>query len=309
MNGVLVIDKPRGLTSHDVVARVRRASGLARVGHTGTLDPLATGVLPLVVGRATRLARFMSAADKDYIAAIRLGWSTDTYDATGVATYDAAGVASRVPQPEGRGVVEPGRKAVEAVLDSFRGTYLQQPPPFSAKKIAGVRAYALARKGDTVQPAPVRVTVSVLDLLSLEGSLLTVLITCTAGFYVRALAHAVGERLGTGAHIEALRRTRSGTFDERHALPVDEVERDWPAAMARIVPLETLLPGLPRFTLTDEGVRRVSHGHDIDAACLMDCDAPFPEGPVRLVDGAGSLLAIAEQQGAPAVLHPAVVLI
>src|SRR3954453_19276487 len=217
MNGVLVVDKPIGPTSHDVVARVRRILGERRIGHTGTLDPLATGVLPLVIGRATRLARFLSASDKTYEAEVTLGLATDSGDKEGrTVGVPYAGAL-------------PGPAAVEQALGQFRGSFLQRPPALSAKKIGGVRSYALARQarfaqggpaaaGDvstTREPAavvldPVTVTVSRLEILNYGAPTLLLRIVCSAGFYVRSLARDLGEALGTGGHLTALRRTASG---------------------------------------------------------------------------------------------------
>jgi tRNA pseudouridine55 synthase len=314
MNGVLVVDKPAGPSSHDVVARVRRATGVRRVGHTGTLDPLATGVLPLVVGRATRLARFVAAGEKVYEARIRLGVATDTYDVQGtpVAPPDAsAGL--------------PDRAHLEAALAAFRGEFLQQPPPFSAKKIAGVRAYALARRHAPVAPAPVTVRVSALDVLGFDGSSVDLRIACSAGFYVRSLAHDLGVRLGCGAHLEALRRTRAGEFDVAQAVPLATVEAEGRAALARLVPLEALLPAWPRAVLTEAGAARVKHGAAVAPAALAEppvrdgegeprsevapvagADAA-PEPFVRLFSPRGRLVALA-RRGPGGVLHPVVVL-
>ncbi|MCA1561053.1 MAG: tRNA pseudouridine(55) synthase TruB [Acidobacteria bacterium] len=226
MNGVLVIDKPAGPTSHDVVARVRRATAIRRVGHTGTLDPLATGVLPLVLGRATRLARLLSEADKAYDAVVRLGTATDSYDAQGQAIATSRDAVPIDPASIARGTIE-------AALDTFRGTYLQAPPPFSAKKIGGVRAYALARRREPVQPAAVTVSVHRLDLLGVEGTRVELRVVCSAGFYVRSLAHGLGAVLGCGAHLEALRRTRSGEFGLDAAVPLDAIEQAGLAALDR----------------------------------------------------------------------------
>lgn len=295
MDGLLIIDKPSGPTSHDVVARVRRVLGERRIGHTGTLDPAATGVLPLVVGRATRLARFLSASDKSYDASIRLGIATDTYDAHGT------------PAGARHGGPWPSREAIERALDAFRGTFLQQPPAFSAKRIDGRRSYALARANSLRAPAPAAVTVLRLDLLGVDDGHVTLRVDCSAGFYVRSLAHDLGERLGVGAHLAALRRTRSGEFVLADALPLESAERDPAAARAAVVPLARMLPGLASVVLTDEGVRRVVHGRDIGAGDVM---AGLPADPrtVRLLDSGGGLLAIAEPTTTPGVLHPSIVL-
>src|SRR5687768_8311236 len=190
MDGVLIVDKPSGPTSHDVVARVRRALGTKRIGHTGTLDPLATGVLPLVIGKATRLASLLSSSEKTYEAAVRLGCATETFDA---AERQAAGMAPP-PAPDVR------REDVERALDEFRGEYLQTPPRYSAKKIGGIASHRLARRNQPAQPAAVRVSVSELRLLDVRDGLVQLTVTASAGFYVRCLAHELGRRLGCGGH-------------------------------------------------------------------------------------------------------------
>jgi tRNA pseudouridine55 synthase len=318
MDGLLVVDKPAGPTSHDVVARVRRVLRERRVGHTGTLDPIATGVLPLVVGRATRLARFLSASDKAYEAVVALGCATDT--------GDAAGRPLGTPQHERL----PSRAAIERALDAFRGTFLQQPPAFSAKKIGGTRSYRVARQtrathagsdpgsdpqaGDRVRPSPIAVTLRSLDLVDVDGNRVTLRLECSSGFYVRSLAHDLGERLGVGAHLAALRRTRSGDYTLADALPLDAAELDATAAAARLIPLARMLPGLPALSLSPEGVRRARHGQDLRPQDAENgLKPPFGEkGPhplfVRLVDPAGDLMGIARPADAPGLLHPFVIL-
>ena len=315
MDGLLVIDKPAGPTSHDVVARLRRVLRERRIGHTGTLDPGATGVLPLVLGRATRLARFLSARDKQYEAVIRLGTATDTYDAHGVPS----GVRHQGAWPS--------RSEIEAVLDTFRGTSLQQPPAFSAKKIEGRRSHRLARAARATSrpdrpdlPAPVPVTAQAIDLTSVEDDLVTLRIDCSAGFYVRSLAHDLGDRLGVGAHLTALRRTRSGDLTFADALPLDVAERDRDAARAAVIPLDRMLPSLSAVVLTHAGARHVAHGRDLGSADIAQ-DPPAAASPpcvrlplaaqqcVRLMTEGGQLLGIAEPAEAPGLLHPSVVLV
>jgi tRNA pseudouridine55 synthase len=311
MDGVLVIDKPCGPTSHDVVASVRRAIGIDRVGHTGTLDPMATGVLPLVIGRATRLARFLSAADKEYDAAIRLGDETDTDDACGRPTDPAdREVEAAEPGPK-RPPIDVARAELDAVLGSFVGTYEQTPPAFSAKKIQGVRAYALARRGEMVAPKAATVTVHRLALVSFDEGIVRVTLTCSPGFYVRALARDLGRRLRTGAHLSALRRVRSGAFDSQAAVPLASVERDGIDALQHLVPMHSLLGHLPALVLTGEGLRRAAHGHDVGPGDLahMEGLTLATTGPVRLLDEGGKLVAIAESGRVPGFLHPAVVVV
>jgi tRNA pseudouridine55 synthase len=327
MDGVVVVDKPEGLTSHDVVSAARRLLGERRIGHTGTLDPLATGVLPLVCGRATRLVRFLSAADKQYEATIRFGFTTDTYDITGEET-SRTGAA-------------PGREAVLRALDTLTGDYLQMPPAYSAKKVGGRRAYDFARNAETVQLAAVPVRVSGVELKAFEGESATVSLTCSAGFYVRAFACSLGEIVGTGACLAALRRTRSGEFGLDGAVSLDDLNRDDspddPSTLlgagqlaSWLIPMEQLLPGLPSLRLTGEGLIRVSHGRVVEAADLV---SPGPQDPayptrredpayptrragpvdppewVRLFDQGGALVALATPGAAPGSLHPSVVLI
>ncbi len=303
VDGVLIIDKPAGPTSHDVVARVRRALGLSRIGHTGTLDPLATGVLPLVIGRATRLASLFSATEKEYEAAVRLGAATETYDAA-----HRAGPAP--PAPEG---IDAAR--VERALDEFRGTYAQTPPPYSAKKIDGVPAYKRARRNDPVELRAVTVTVSDLSLSSYDDGLASLRVRSSASFYVRTLAHELGARLGCGAHLESLRRVRAGPFDQAAAVALATVEAEGRGASQWVIPMNRLLAHVPAVVLNERGVRRAAHGNDLapdDVAVPAGTGPTSPAGDQaagrwRLLDEAGTLLAIAEVRPGGA-LHPVIVL-
>ena len=293
MHGLLIIDKPAGPTSHDIVARVRRTLRTKRVGHTGTLDPLATGVLPLVVGSATRLASLLSGAEKEYVATIRLGRAT--------GTYDAAGLEGPPPDPPA-GI---DASAVDAALNHFRGRFRQMPPAFSAKKIGGVPAYKLARRKLPVQPAPVDVTIHCLTLERCAGGLATVRLTTSAGFYVRSLAHDLGQRLGCGAYLESLRRVRVGDYGEESAVPLDEFERDAVEADGRVIPMDRLLPELPAVILNEQEIRRATHGNEIRAEdrAGAPCSVKY-----RLLDSSGRLIAIAETLPG-GVLHPVTVLV
>ncbi|MEQ1573368.1 MAG: tRNA pseudouridine(55) synthase TruB [Vicinamibacterales bacterium] len=294
MDGVLVLDKPQGLTSHDVVAVVRRALHERRIGHTGTLDPLATGVLPMACGRATRLVRFLSAAEKEYDATILFGVTTDSYDITGIETSRTSSM--------------PRREAVVAALDSLRGEYLQVPPSFSAKKIDGQRAYALARRAEPVTLTAVTVRVPALELVEFDRDRCSVRLTCSAGFYVRSFAHALGERVGTGACLEALRRTRSGDFGLDVAVSVDELLAGSAEGPGGMLPIDTLLPQFPSVVVTDEGRARISHGREIGAREIVG-DAPGPVAWVRILDEGGALLAMGIPGAVQGSLHPEVVLI
>ena len=302
MDGVLVVDKPAGPTSHDVVARVRRALRTKRIGHTGTLDPLATGVLPLVIGRATRLASLLSGADKEYVAGVRLGLATETYDADGHVG----------PPPEAPAGIDFAQ--IASALDRFRGIFDQAPPAYSAKKIDGVAAYKLARRNMPVQPRPVSVNVSHLSLEAYEDGLARVRVRASAGFYVRSLAHDLGQGLGCGGYLETLRRVRAGAFSEGAAIPLDTIDRDGLDAVRLIIPLERLLPEVPSVVLNERGIRRAAHGNEL---ALEDRADPHPAGDTiddanpgrwRLLDGSGMLLAIAESRPG-GLLHPVIVLV
>jgi tRNA pseudouridine55 synthase len=313
LDGLLVVDKPAGPTSHDVVARVRRLLRQRQVGHTGTLDPLATGVLAIVVGRATRLARFVASGPKHYTAVVRLGFSTDTYDATGH------------PVGEPWTGVFPDAEAIDQALNAFRGTFLQSPPAYSAKRVGGKRSYRLARRRDrralesTVAPAdengvaipaPVAVTAASVVIVNVAGDQVTLQIACSPGFYVRALAHDLGQALGTGAHLAALRRTGSGglTLDDAVTLATLEAE-GVDAARAALIPTDRMLLSMPGVRLTETGVARATKGRDLGPA---DVDKGFPApdsgGPFRMLDRGGRLVAIGERAAASGLLHPAVVL-
>jgi len=308
MNGALIVDKPQGPSSHEVVARVRRATGIKRIGHTGTLDPLATGVLLLLAGRATRLARFLGAGEKAYAATVRLGVATDTYDATGQP------VSGGIPAGGGSPIAALDRAAIDAALESFRGVFRQGPPPFSAKKVSGVRAYKLARRRAPVALPPVMVTVHALELVAHEGTRLDLRLVSSPGFYVRSLAHDLGIRLGCGAHLEALRRTLTGGFRIEQAVALETIEAEGLDAVSRLIPMADLLPELPGLILTPRGVRRAAHGNAVEVAEVADRLDGAPtaveraQGLVRLLDREGRLLAIAEPGTGPA-LHPVVVLV
>jgi tRNA pseudouridine55 synthase len=323
IEGGLIVDKPSGPTSHDIVALARRALGESRIGHTGTLDPLATGVLVLLVGRATRLSQFLVTDEKEYLADVRLGVSTPTYDAASLGD----------PRCEGREARGEGRRArsasVEEVLSRFRGTYLQEPPPHSAKKIAGVPAYVKARRDLPVELQPVEVTVHELEIVapgatttpdetrssplaprSSDTSLLRLRIVCSAGFYVRSLAHDLGQALGCGAHLEALRRIRAGRFSLDRAVPVELLATRPESARARAIQMNELLGHLGAVTVSDEGARRAAHGNTIAPHhVLSDDGASTGRGnTVRLLDASGAVLAVAERRP-DALLHPLTVLV
>lgn len=294
MDGVLVVDKPEGPTSHDVVAWARRILGTPQVGHTGTLDPMATGVLVLVTGRATRLARFLTCQQKGYDATVRLGLSTDTWDRTGAPVDGGDG-----PVPEAA--------TIEQALQAFLGVRPQLPPPYSAKKIDGVRAHELARAGAAVAVEPSLVELRSCEVLAVNPPLLRLRLVSSAGFYVRSLAHDLGLALGCGACLEQLRRTASGDFGLEEAVAMDWLERHREEARNRVKPMEELLPAFPALVLDEGLARRVAHGNDIEVPGGR-MEEPAPAGHVRLLAPDGRLLAIAEPAGRPGILHPAVVL-
>ncbi|MBV9928242.1 MAG: tRNA pseudouridine(55) synthase TruB [Acidobacteria bacterium] len=304
MDGILIIDKPEGWTSHDVVARARRVLKEKRVGHTGTLDPFATGVLVLLVGRATRLAQFLSGAEKEYEATVRLGFATDTGDLTGVRreaerTADCATFKF---------------EELEAALSPLRGEFGQVPPMYSAKKVGGRKLYELARKGEEVAREAVPVRVSEFEIVrDGGGSFLTlnedatcdvrVRVVCSAGTYVRTLAESFGENLGTGAHLAALRRTRAGEFDLSRAISLEELPRLLDAGEEFLVPLEAALPHLPSAHLTAQDAARVRHGAAVRAEGLWEGGAH-----VALFDEGGALVAVGAWDAAAEVLRPRVML-
>ncbi len=296
MDGVLVVDKPEGPTSHDIVTWCRRRLDTRAVGHAGTLDPMATGVLVLVIGRATRLAQFLSGQPKAYDATIRLGISTDTWDRTGTAVSPA----SEGPWPDA--------VAVEACLSGLTGLRAQVPPPFSAKKIEGERAHRLARRGETVCVEAAMVELHACEVVAFEPPLVRVRLRSSAGFYVRSLAQELGQALGCGACLESLRRTASGAFTLADATDLMVLEADPATATSRLIPLERLLPDLPAVRLDELTARRAGHGNEVSLPGGAVDPALAAAPAVRLFDPAGRLLAIARPGGRPGVLHPAVVL-
>jgi tRNA pseudouridine55 synthase len=295
MDGILLIDKPSGPTSHDVVARLRGTSREKSIGHTGTLDPRATGLLPLVCGRATRLASLLSGEDKGYDATIRLGWATDTDDVEG---QPIGSPSSRLPSDD----------ELQAATLAFQGTFAQTPPTHSAKRLGGHKAYELARQAAPVALRAVPVTVRAFDVTGRDGAEVRIRVTATAGFYVRALARDLGEKLGCGAHLLALRRTRSGAFDVADAVPLAEAERMGRDVAARVIAPAEALPNLPAVQVTALGLKRAVHGNALGPEHLEGRWVPphGAGGPVRVLGPDGRLIALAHSRGGA--LHPAVVL-
>jgi len=282
MNGVLVIDKPQGPTSFEVVRRVKSALGLKRAGHTGTLDPMATGVLPVCLGEATKLAGLLTEGDKAYDAVVRLGMVTDTQDVTGTVL-------------ETRPVPPLSVELLEAALEQFRGTFSQLPPMYSAVKVKGKRLYERARAGESVERTPRRVTVSSLVLRDFSASECTLSVRCSKGFFVRTLAEDLGRALGCGGTLKSLRRTASGPFALDRALPLSQVEALGVAGtagratlVARIVPMAAALPDLPVVQITEPDAVRVLHGVPL----VLGPGAPV--GRVRVLGPDGALLAVGD---------------
>ena len=252
MNGLLVLDKPSGVTSHDVVAIVRRATGEKSIGHLGTLDPMATGVLPLLLGKYTRLAQFFGQAEKHYTGHIRFGFATDTFDADGVPAADT--------RPLNLSLEE-----LCALGQRFRGEIDQLPPVFSAKKINGVAAHKLARAGVQVAVKPVRITIHHFALTSLEGDTAAFTMLVSAGGYVRSVAHELGQLAGCGAHLSSLRRTRAGAFVLEQAITIDQLKSASAAELEALLPHpRTLLPEMPSVTVDDQVAGRLRNGMQVN---------------------------------------------
>ena len=277
--GLLLVDKPAGITSHDVVSIVRRAVRERRVGHTGTLDPFATGLLVVLVGRGTRLIPYVEGEPKVYEATIRFGAETDTDDSTGTVIKEAS---------------SPSDAAIASAIPALSGAIDQVPPAYSAKQVEGRRAYAAARSGAPLELPPARVTVHDWTILGREGDDLRVRISCGSGTYIRALARDLGRLAGSAAHLSALRRLRSGAFDVADAVSVADLE----AGEFELGALRDAIPSLPSRRLDPAELGRVSHGNAIDATDDSD--------RVALLDERDGLVAIAEREGAQ--LRPRLVL-
>lgn len=248
MNGILILDKPGGMTSHDVVSRVRRILQQRSVGHLGTLDPMATGVLPIVAGNFTRLQQFYLHADKEYEGEMRFGFATDTYDAEGEPASAAQPVNLRLED-------------LRDLAQTFVGHIDQTPPPFSAKKIGGVPAYKLARKGHDPKLKKVQVKVECFEVLSFEGDRARFHAHVSSGTYIRSLAHDLGRRAGTGAHLTSLRRTRVGDFRIEHARTLEQLEA---APADAFIHPRTLLEDMPAVTATEEMVAHIRNGRAVN---------------------------------------------
>lgn len=305
MDGVLIIDKPAGLTSHDVVARTRRILHERRVGHTGTLDPFATGVLVILLGKATRLAQFLSGVNKEYEAIIRLGYSTDTGDRTG----------NPIPGPPAKPDAWTEQQ-IEEALQSLRGEIDQVPPMYSAKKVEGRKLYELARRGESVERKPIHVCIYEFAAIKPGGQLIKdnrdgtfdfhTRVSCSSGTYVRTLAEDFGKRLSAGAHLAELRRTRVGDFSIDQAITLDELKIHFGEESIGevLVPPGTALSQLPFVHLTPEDVSRANHGREVKVA-----ESNWSDGEnVRMCDGDNELVAVGRYDANTNSLHPRVVL-
>ncbi len=276
ISGVLVVDKPVGMTSHDVVEAIRRGSGIRRAGHTGTLDPRASGVLVILIGPAVRLSEYVSASDKRYQAIIRLGSSTDTFDADGKFV--------RSNQP-----INVTEEQFEKILKQFEGEIEQTPPPYSAVKVGGRRAYDMARQGEEVDLTPRKIQVHHLEVLEWAPPEVVVDVHCSSGTYVRSLANDIGNSLGTGAYLVGLRRTKSGRFSLRDATPLRKLQEAFQAGnwYQFLIPAAEALADWPAVELNPDDVEEVRHGHRVKAqAGVSQSDL------VRGVSTAGELIAL-----------------
>ena len=293
MDGVLIVDKPEGLTSFEVVRRIRPLGSGRKAGHTGTLDPTATGVLPICLGQATKLSTFLLEGDKEYEGTLQLGVETDTYDAAGrvLATHATDHLDA-----------EEVRRAVEGMA----GTYWQTPPMYSAVRVGGKRLYELARQGLEIERRPRKVTIHSIEMISYDPATARVSfrLSCTKGTYVRSVAHEVGQALGVGAHLASLKRLRNGPFRLESAVPLEVLER-WmkEGQLDRIeqhlVPLRDALADLREVRVDEMRARKVSRGMALGFRDLLQCGAPkLAEGElVRVTGPQGQLLAVAEQKG------------
>ncbi|MCF6277817.1 MAG: tRNA pseudouridine(55) synthase TruB [Anaerolineales bacterium] len=277
ISGVLVVDKPVGMTSHDVLQIIRRGTGIRRAGHTGTLDPRASGVLVVLVGPAVRLSEYVSASDKRYQAIIRMGTATDTYDAEGVFTRE-----------KDESVVDITEEQFEAELKKFEGEIEQVPPPYSAVKVKGRKAYEMARKGEEVKLEPRTIQVHHLEVLEWASPEVVVDVHCSSGTYIRSLANDLGEVLGCGAYLVGLRRTKNGRFTLRDSVPLRKLKEAFEAGTwyEYLIPAAESLADWESVELNPDEVEAVRHGHRVPAA------EGSKEGLVRGISMAGELVAL-----------------
>ena len=278
MNGLFVIDKPSGMTSHDIVQVIRKKFN-TKAGHLGTLDPMATGVLPICVGKATRMGQFLSASPKIYTGEIRFGFATDTYDREGAATSEMRPLTGSPAE-------------IKEVLRSLTGTFDQTPPPYSAKKIGGVASHKLARRGQQIEMNASRVEVHEFELLESTPLTMKFRVVCSPGTYIRSLAHELGQRLGCGAHLESLRRTQSGEFTIERAVPLARISE------SDFIPMESLLDSWPRIEVSGGDEIKVRHGNQIPGE--------VGAGLARIFNKKGEFIAVAAVENGW--VHPRLVL-
>ncbi len=273
--GLLIVDKPVGPTSHKIVSLVRRGMGIRKVGHAGTLDPRASGVLVLCLGAATRLSEYLSTSSKRYEAVVRFGASTETYDAEGPVVRETGKV--------------PKRAEIEAALEEFRGEIEQVPPPFSAIKVRGQKAYELARKGKEVELEPRQVSINHLEIVSFKPPDVTLDVECTAGTYIRSLANDLGERLSCGAYLAKLQRTKAGPFTLDDAIPLPKLEVGFLTGKWEqyVRPAVDALPDIPMINVEGEDLEKILYGHRIPTESKA-------EGLARAIGPDGDLVAIME---------------
>jgi tRNA pseudouridine55 synthase len=289
VSGILNINKPEGMTSFGVISRLKHLTGQKHVGHTGTLDPIATGVLPVCFGQATRISRFITESDKTYIATIKLGISTDTYDREGKITREND-FSNITPEQ------------VTAALHSFRGTIKQVPPAFSAIKLQGKKLYKLARSGIVLKPEAREVTINRLHVLSIELPLISLEIDCSKGTYIRSLAHDLGQKLGCGAHLTKLERTRCGLFTIEDAVELSAAEQavtgeGWEDLLH---PIDYPLASYTKAALNNEQEIKVQHGLSIQ----LDTDIEASAGLIRAYDTKGNFIAMLDYDISTGLWHP-----
>ena len=301
MDGLLIIDKPDGLTSHDVVARVRRILKTKRVGHTGTLDPFATGVMVILIGQATRLAQFLDKDEKEYEAVVRFGFETDTGDRTGTRSAECG-----IRDEEIADLL--AKTSWDQILSPFRGKIEQVPPMYSAKKVEGKKLYELARKGVEIERKPVNITIHTLEVLN-DGeirtphSTLRIRVICSAGTYIRTLAEDIGRSVGVGAHLAELRRTRAGRFDISRAVTLSDLEATTDPASA-LIPMSEAVAHLPEVILIEDRVTKTRNG-----LSTRFPDVVFDDGEiVRMVNSDVDLIAIGVYNANEKTVQPKVVL-
>ena len=306
MNGILIIDKPAGITSHDVVARLRRILKTKKIGHTGTLDPFATGVLVMLVGKATRLAQFLSGDVKEYEATMRFGFETDTGDVTGIRKSEFGSLRSL------------SIEAIENVSPEFRGVISQIPPMYSAKKVKGKKLYELARAGIEIERKPVSVTIYTLEIidenfkkqtndLEIETWDLRLKVSCSAGTYIRTLAEDIGAKVGAGAHLAALRRIRAGNFDLKKSVSIEELEKIVGSGKLDdfLISMNDALAHLPKVVLQETEIEKTRNGmkYDYDNSKISDNQA------MRITDKNDKLAAIGFYKRAEKYVQPKIVLL